>query len=314
MESFDIDAWFNELPQKLSQLWYDLMQPVPLAIFAIFLVFAWQKLKLGKKFTVFFHKFFKLVRTIIVVGMIILIAYFVQYMSSGNTTTTDNDQVAQQKTQKQQPETAKPQPKTIQNNTDDIEIPKTTEIKKPQKTPQQIITTTLFNRYIFLLPDKQALQNERVERHYNEGLIAAQEQNYNKAVLHLSKVIGYTTQYAFVYCARGISYAKLGEYEKALADFDEAIFIDSSAGEVFNNRAVVFAEKQQLQIALRDFNNAIFLNKSISQIYMNRGYITYLLKDYEEAIYNWKKAISINNKYADQLGIWLQKAYDKKYN
>lgn len=318
MESFDIDTWLNELPEKLSQIWHMLMQPVPIAIFVIFLVFVWHKLKLSKKFAVFFNKFFKLVRTVIVIGIIILIASFFQYMNSGKSVDDSSQQVVQQKEEREEEKKREEQEKNTERERKTIgnvtKNSQTVEAQKTKKTPQQNVITTLFNQYIFLLPDTVALQNSRVEKHYNEGLIATQEQNYNKAVLHFTQVIGYTTQYAFVYCARGISYAKLGEYEKALADFDEAIFIDSGAGEVFNNRAVVFAEKQQLEIALRDFNNAIFLNKSISQIYINRGYLTYLLKDYEEAIYNWKKAISINNKYANQLEVWLQKAYDYKYN
>merc|ERR1711976_308751 len=102
MESFDIDTWFNELPEKLSQLWHMLMQPVPIAIFIIFLVFVWQKLKLSKKFAVFFNKFFKLIRTLIVIAIIILIASFFQYMNSGKSVDGNPQQIARQK---QQPKT-----------------------------------------------------------------------------------------------------------------------------------------------------------------------------------------------------------------
>ncbi|WP_372367393.1 tetratricopeptide repeat protein [Candidatus Uabimicrobium sp. HlEnr_7] len=294
MRSFDIDEWINQLPDKISQITDMLVQPVPIAIFFIFCVIVWKKLNLSKKFGSAFAKFLYLMRTVVIIGIVILVASFFQYMNSEKAPREERKQIAEEK-----------------NAT--IEPKKTSEFPAPkEKTPVFNEENSLFGKYIFLLPDELALQNAHIEKNYNEGLIAQENGLHKDAVKYFSKTISHATKYAFPYCARGIAHAKLGNYREALLDFDEAIFLDSSASEVFNNRAVVFAEQGQLQIALRDFNNAVFLSKSISQVYVNRGYLNYLLEDYEESIYDWKKAIYINNKHADQLDRWLQKAYDGK--
>ena len=133
----------------------------------------------------------------------------------------------------------------------------------------------------------------------HQGLIYAEQGDYDQAIAHYDQGIELYSDYAEAYVYRGLAYANLGEYDQAIADYNKAIELDPDYAKAYNNRGHAYADQEKYEHAIADYNKAIELNHDpLSWPYNNRGAAYTAQGKYEQAITDYNKAIELDPNYA----------------
>jgi len=195
------------------------------------------------------------------------------------------------------------------------------KFKSPQIKPPATQLNQLLNQGINLhqqghLNEAKAIYLEILSiqpNHFDalqlNGAIAAQTQNFEKAVKFLSKAIEVNLHHSPTYLNLGLAYQELKQFEAAIASYDKAISLNASFAEAYNNLGNSLRELKQFEAAIVNFDRAISLNADDYEAYSNRGNAFYELGQFESALASYDEAIKINPNFADaynNLGI-LQK-------
>jgi len=131
------------------------------------------------------------------------------------------------------------------------------------------------------------------------GTIAAQTQNWDEALAHLTSALKINTKNPFLHNNLGNVYQELKFLERALGSYKKAIELDGNFPQAFYNRGKVFQELKQSNAALDSYNKAIELKRDYADAYNNRGNVLKELKRYEEALDNYDKAIEFKQNFAE---------------
>ena len=128
-------------------------------------------------------------------------------------------------------------------------------------------------------------------------MIALQQKDYSKAIVHFQKVIDLEPNHTKAYCRRGVAYFEKGQLDKAIADLDQAIRLDPKYDEAYNNRGSAYARKGELDKAIADFDQAIRFDPKYAEAYNNRGLAYFKKGQLDKAIADYNQAIRFDPKY-----------------
>ncbi len=126
----------------------------------------------------------------------------------------------------------------------------------------------------------------------DRGVEAADNGDYDLAIVCFTEAIRLDPNLATAYYNRGCTYDDMGKYDKAIADYNEAIRLDPKYAEAYYNRAVAYDHKGEYDRAIADLTEAIRLNPEDAEAaYGNRGVIYFEKSEYDKAIADFTEAI-----------------------
>ncbi len=156
--------------------------------------------------------------------------------------------------------------------------------------------------------------------YYGLGFVSYNLENYDEAIMYLTKSLTADSKYADAYYFRGWVYEQLGDYEQAIADYEQATEIDPTVAvgplqlapklrkqieaikknpndaNAYAERAELYKKYQSYEKAINDYTSAIKLDRDNPNHYAQRGFCRYYLGKYEEAITDYTQAIELNYK------------------
>ena len=124
-------------------------------------------------------------------------------------------------------------------------------------------------------------------------------EDYQQAILDLTRAIDIDSEDHRAYINRGIAYRNTGQPDKALKDYNHAIQLNPKDAGVYNNRGNVYSQLGQDREALSDYNASIEINPNNPQSFYNRGKAWIRLERTAEAIEDFTKAISLDPAYME---------------
>ncbi|NTV46608.1 MAG: hypothetical protein HGB11_08855, partial [Chlorobiales bacterium] len=104
-----------------------------------------------------------------------------------------------------------------------------------------------------------------------KGIVELKRQNYQTALMALTKAIEYDRNDAVAYNSRGMAYAEIANYNRAISDFNKGIEINSQDSELFLNRAKAFFGIKEYERAISDFSKAITRDSRCIAAYEGRA-------------------------------------------
>ncbi|MDP3880204.1 MAG: tetratricopeptide repeat protein, partial [Dehalococcoidales bacterium] len=107
----------------------------------------------------------------------------------------------------------------------------------------------------------------------NHGIISIKQENYEQAIIMLSKSINYSPEDS-TYMARGSAYSASQQYDLAIADYSQAISLGSHVSRdaaVYAARGSAYSASQQYDLAIVDYSQAISLEPEEAAVYTARG-------------------------------------------
>ena len=122
-------------------------------------------------------------------------------------------------------------------------------------------------------PSRQTSPASYAESKFNEGLLAMNRRNYEKAVDSFSTAIELDPQVSKYYVQRARAYQGLERYDDAAADCTTAIQIRPTSAPAYNERGNVHAAQGDLDQAIADYDKAIELNSAEASYFENRAAI-----------------------------------------
>lgn len=131
-------------------------------------------------------------------------------------------------------------------------------------------------------------------RYFYNALSNIQNQNYEKAIEDLIKVIELDEKNLDAYYNLARVYYDIKSYNKALETYNKSIEIYPYDSEIYYNRAEVYIELNKFEEALKDLEKAISINKSFSDAYYLISVILRKQKKYKKAIKYLKKVLETN--------------------
>lgn len=125
------------------------------------------------------------------------------------------------------------------------------------------------------------------------GIEYADLGNYQRAIKDFDRAIELDPEDAKTYCNRGLAYASLGNHRRAIEDYNKGIEVDSQYAQTYLNRGALYGQLGNYQKAIKDFGTAIELDPQFAQAYSNRGLAYQRLGRYQPAIEDFDKAIGL---------------------
>ena len=120
------------------------------------------------------------------------------------------------------------------------------------------------------------------------------DENYRKAVAHLTNVIQLMPTFAEAYNGLGLVYFSQGEFDNAITNFDEAIRLNPNDALAYHRLGLAYFFKGDYDNAIVNLDEAIRLNPNDALVYQRRG-LTYCRKgDFEKAIADLGEAIKLD--------------------
>jgi serine/threonine protein kinase len=134
------------------------------------------------------------------------------------------------------------------------------------------------------------------ESKFNEGLLAMNRRNYEKAVDLFSTAIELEPHVSRYYVERARAYLGLERYDDAVADCTTAIQIRPTSGPAYYERGNVHAAQGDLDQAIADYDKAIELNAANPAYYENRAQIHEKMGNADKAEADRQKAQRVRGK------------------
>jgi tetratricopeptide (TPR) repeat protein/cellulose biosynthesis protein BcsQ len=170
-----------------------------------------------------------------------------------------------------------------------------------------------YNKAVELRPDYQdALRPQLAEAYTGLGTSLRGEKRFDESVEAYQTALGLVPdldQQAYIYYARGLTYAAQGDRERATADYNQAIRLNPDFAEAYYTRAASLADKGAIdgyKQVIDDYTQAIKSRRDFAAAYFNRGLFYSAIEDYDAAIADFKQVVELgrNSPAAyDQLGI-----------
>ena len=136
---------------------------------------------------------------------------------------------------------------------------------------------------------------------------AAEDGDYNFAIIHYSKVLAIDPFDIYSYCNRGFCFYQIGDYKRAIEDYTKALYYEPSYL-IYNNRGLSYERILEYESALKDFERSIALNDEFFSAYYNKGRILNILGDKEQAISFHDKAITLVDSRVNEAEVLTSKA------
>jgi len=100
---------------------------------------------------------------------------------------------------------------------------------------------------------------QMAEAHYERGVLAYGQDDYDGAIADFDKAIRLKPNYAEAYVSRGLVYHYTSDYERAIADLDQAITFNPQEAEAYFLRGKWYAEIDEREKAMADLEKAVEL-------------------------------------------------------
>ena len=126
-----------------------------------------------------------------------------------------------------------------------------------------------------------------------KGVILNKQNQYEKAIDILNKVVENEPDFAIAWYNLSIALKGKGEYQKAKKYLDKAIELRSDLTKAYFERALVSKALDDKISALEDYNKIIDMRgEQYMEAYLNRGLTLKLLGDYEGALSDLNKVVA----------------------
>jgi membrane protease YdiL (CAAX protease family)/Flp pilus assembly protein TadD len=159
-------------------------------------------------------------------------------------------------------------------------------------------TTYLTFGLVFLYAASVWFDPNSAWAHINRGILHAEQDEYNEAVVAYTKAIEAGPDLADAYLGRGEAYRMLGELENALVDCKHALDLDPASASGFADRGETYRLLDMTEEAIADCNRAIELDAQLAWAYTVRGNIHSDNGDCQRAIADFRKAIRLERQHA----------------
>ena len=123
------------------------------------------------------------------------------------------------------------------------------------------------------------------------ALVTMQTEQYDQAVIYLTKAIGIKPRVAGLHNNLGNAYQKLGKLPEALSAYQKAVSLDARFAQAFYNRGHLFQLLGQLDQALASFDKAIQIEPNYADAHNSRGTILHVQDQPGEALASYQRAI-----------------------
>jgi len=101
---------------------------------------------------------------------------------------------------------------------------------------------------------------QMAEAHYERGLLAYGQDDYDHALADFDEAIRLKPDYAEAYVSRGLVYYYTSDYERAIADLDQAITSNPQEAEAYFLRGKWYTEIDEREKAMSDLEKALELS------------------------------------------------------
>ncbi len=136
--------------------------------------------------------------------------------------------------------------------------------------------------------------NNEAVRFYNEGVVAAREEEYEKAVRSYSQALEIDSVFTFAWDNLALCYRKLKEFDKALYAYEKSLQIDPEGMMPLQNIPVVYQYMGEYQKAIAAYQKLDDKHPGNAEVYYGMGQVyTGGLKDYEKGLDNMCKAYNL---------------------
>ena len=143
-----------------------------------------------------------------------------------------------------------------------------------------ISSETIYNDLHGFIRHQNIHHNAYLE--FYQGMTSADKGNYEQAIVHYTKTIGFNLQIASAYHNRGIAYHNIGDYINALNDYLSTLELNSEYTESYNNIGTIYARQDNYSEAIRFYNLAIERGDTELSL-CNRGEAWLHLAEWEKA-------------------------------
>lgn len=133
------------------------------------------------------------------------------------------------------------------------------------------------------------------------GVIEAQRQNFDAAVLRFRKALPLNPNSGPLHSSMGNAFLSMRQYGEAVASFDRALAIDPANAEVFNNRGNALFELNRGEEALANYDRALAVKPDAAEILYNRANVLLHLGRSDEALADYDRALAIRPAYPEAL-------------
>jgi len=139
------------------------------------------------------------------------------------------------------------------------------------KAPTSLALVGLLAAFVGTSSVKSPSPGERAIEASNRGVEAANREDFDQAIAHLTEAIRLNPQFAEAYYNRGLAFGKKNNLVEEIADYTEAIRLKPEFALAYYNRGHAFCEKGELDKAIEDFTGAIRLHPKDAPSYYSRG-------------------------------------------
>jgi tetratricopeptide (TPR) repeat protein len=148
------------------------------------------------------------------------------------------------------------------------------------------------------------LSEKELKVKYNRGIQHIKMNEYQKAVIEFTDVIGLVADTGYTlstrrefrldaHLRRGSAYSSLGKYEAAINDYTKALQYKSDSVSAYYNRGLAYHNWGQYETAVQDFDAALRLGPG-ADTYLVRGISYHKLDEHQKAINDYTKAIQLD--------------------
>ncbi|QXP60707.1 tetratricopeptide repeat protein [Olleya sp. HaHaR_3_96] len=131
---------------------------------------------------------------------------------------------------------------------------------------------------------------EKAMEHYNQGLVAFDNQDYKKAMTLYKKAVKEDKTFAFAWDNLGRTYRELGDYKEAIKCYKKSLRIDPKGGMPLMNIAVAYGFLEQFDKAKKAYRQYGKVFENDPETYFGLGRIYALDSDFENALDNMMQA------------------------
>jgi len=140
---------------------------------------------------------------------------------------------------------------------------------------------------------KSVSNKEEALEYYNLGIIAYDDQDYEKAIEHYKKALEIDKKFAFAWDNLGMSYRRLGQNEKAIEAYKESLKLDKKGKTPLMNIGVAYELLGKYDDAITYYEKYRKTFKKDPEGYYGLGRMHFAKKDYEPAVDNMIKAYQL---------------------